>query len=385
MTKQPGDSLASKIVYVGALIILLLIMGACVFVIYGYVNPQGPVLPSSTPRPSPAATYTPPPTSWPSPTPTPVASITPTPDSGFYQQDTKVTTGEFEYYYPGIWDHYIVYDMNDGMKNYSMLYDTSGQQTRQIDSGTVFSYGAISNGQVMLFYPQNGNKIYLYNIKTGDKFLSCTDDNNRRNSITMSDTKLAYYQDIGHYDTSGNWAPIYAIYVFNMLDGSTADVIDNIPRPIDIKMSGNKLVYTVVNGQESDIFLLDLSVQKPTTKKVSVGTGNNNVARIYGNTIVYHSNVDGKDHIYIYDINTGNRFIPAPDGEQWNADIYGNTVVYDDDRNGNWDIYAYDLNTHNERRLTNEPHDQRAPVVYGNRIVYTDNRNGYQALYTMTI
>jgi len=271
------------------------------------------------------------------------------------------------------------------MKNYSMLYDTNTRETRQIDSGTVFSYGAISNGKVMLFYPLSGNKIYLYDIKTGEKYLSCTDDNNRRNSITMSDTKLAYYQDIGHYDSTDNWVPVYAIYVLNMIDGSTADVIDHIPRPIDIRMSGDKLVYTVVNGQDSDIYMLDLSMHKPTPQKISTGTGNNNLARIYGNTIVYHSDVDGKNHIYIYDINTGKTALLTTEGEQWNADIYGSTVVYDDNRNGNWDIYAYDLNTHTERQITNEPHDQRAPVTYGNRIAYMDDRNGYQAIYTMTI
>jgi beta propeller repeat protein len=384
MTQQPGDSLVSKIVFIGALLILLLIMGACVFVIYGYVSPHGPVLPSSTPLPSPVATYTPMPTERPIWTPTPNATITPTPDTGYYQEDTKVTTGEFDFYYPGVWDHYIVYDMFDGMKNYSMLYDTYTRDTSQIADGTVFSYGTMSNGKVLLYYPK-GSKIYLYDIKDKRPDLTCTNDDNARGSFTMFDTKLAYYQDVGHFNTDGEWVPVYSIRVFNAVDGYAASVIDNSPLPLDIKIYGDRLVYTVVSGQGSDVYLLDLATLKPAPQKISAGPGANNYGRIYGNVVVFISDTSGKNRAYIYDINTGKTTNPTAEGEQRHIAIYGNTIVYDDNREGNWNIYAYDLNTHVERRVTNEPHDQMDPVINGNRIAYMDNRNGYWAIYTMTI
>jgi beta propeller repeat protein len=382
MKQQPGDSLVSKIIFIGALLILLLIMGACVFVIYGYMSPHGPVLPSATPLPSPVATYAPTPTAR--PTPVPDATITPTPDTGNYQEDTKVTLGEFDFYYPGIWDHYIIYDMFDGMKNYSILYDTNSAERTTIADGTVFSYGTISNGKVLLYYPI-GSKIYLYDIKDRRSDLTCTNDDNARGSFTMFDTNLAYYQDVGHYNTDGKWVPVYSIRVFNMIDGTAASVIDNSPLPRDLQIYGNRLVYTLYGGAGSDVYLLDLGVLTPKPQKISTGACNNNYARIYDHTIIYHSDADGKNHIYAYDINTGKTTPLTTEGEQWHADIYGNTVVYDDNRDGNWNIYAYDLNTHAERRITNEPHDQRDPRIYGNRIVYMDDRNGYSAIYTMTI
>ncbi len=375
MTKKPADSLVSKVVFTGVLLMLLLIMGACIFVIYSYMNPPGPAV-EPTPLPTPAATSTPVPTAKP--------SATIPPDSGYYQQDTKVTSGESEYTYPGVWEHYIAYDKCDGMNNYTMLYDINSRQTTEVANGTVFCYGTISNGKLLVYYPA-GSKIYLYDIKDKRFDLTCTNDNNPRGSFTMFDTKLAYYQDIGHPDTDGNWVPVYSIRVFSMIDGSAASVVDNSPLPRDIQIFGDRLVYTVYTDIGSDVYLLDLGVHSAQARKISKGTGNNNYARIYDHTIVYHSDVDGEDHIYVYDITSGQTSVLTTQGSQWHADIYGSTIVYDDKRNGNWDIYAYDLNTHVERRITNEPRDQWEPKIYGNRIVYMDNRNGYQAIYTMTI
>ncbi len=389
MTPHPGEeSLVSKILFIGILLVLLLILGACVFVIYSYMSPPG-----DPPTVTPAPTMVDSPTPSPTPTPTPQASVppksTPEPDTGYYQQDTKLADADsnFEFYYPGIWDRYVVYDMFDGMKNYTILYDTTTRQKRTIDSGTVFSYGTISNGKVMLYYPRNGNKIYLYDIKSGSNDLTSNDDNSARGSITMFDTKMAYYQDVGHHDTDGKWVPVYSIYVFDISMGDRSAVIDNIDKPLDIRIFGDKLVYTVVNGHGSDVYLLNLGAATSDRKpnKISTGTGNNNHARIYDHNIVYHSDSAGKDHVYVYDINTGKTLPISPNSEQWNADIYGSAVVYDDNRNGNWDIYAYDLNTHTERRITNEPHNQRAPVINGNRIAYMDDRDMYQTIYTMTI
>ncbi len=379
MTQKQGDSLVSKLTFTAIIVILLLVMGACVYVIYGYVNPHFPA-PKPTPLPTPV------PTPPPYLTVTPRPSATVDPNAGNYQQDTRVTTGDFDYTSPGIWDRYIVYDEFDGMKNYTMLYDTATRMTTQVADGMVFSYGTISNGKLLLYYPA-GSKVYLYDIKDKRSDLTCTNDNNARGSFTMFDTRLAYYQDVGHYNTEGQWVPVYSIRVFSMIDGQAASVLDNAPLPRDLQIYGDKLVYTIYTDSGSDVYLLDLTQINPKPRKISKGVGNNNYARIYDHTIVYHSDIDGKDHIYIYDISSGQTTLLTSEGSQWHADIYGNTVVYDDNRDGDWNIYAYDLDTHAERRITSEPHDQRDPKIYGNRIVYMDNRNGndFPAIYTMTI
>lgn len=389
MTPEPGkENIVSKVVFVGVVIILLLILGGCAFFIYQYIEPPGVPAPSPSPSPSPTPTPLLTPTPRPTYTPTPRPSVTPTPtpNSQYYQQDTLVTNGASQYYYPGIWDHYIIYDMDDGTKNYSMLYDIDSGQSTQIDSGTVFSYGAISNGKVMLYYP-NHYQIVLYNIATKEHDVTSTDESNARGSITMFGSRLAYYQDMGSYGSDNKWAPDYCIYVFDMDVGNTYSIVQNLPMPLDIRIYNDELVYTVVNGTGSDIYFLkiDLGATKLIPKKITDTPGNNNHARIYGNTIVYHSDGSGEDHVYIYNINTGQTYMPAPNSEQRSADIYGNTVVYDDNRNGNWDIYAYDISTNTERQITNEPHDQLSPVVYDDHIAYMDNRNGNWDVYTLTL
>jgi beta propeller repeat protein len=399
MTPEPEEhSLVSKIIIVGVILILILVIGSCAYIIYGYMQPAN--MPAVLVTPSPTVTPTPTPFPTPSPTPYSNATATPTPseqpganatvdpdDSGIYEQDTQVTSGNFTFYDPGVWNNYIVYDMFDGMKNYSMLYDADTGKTQQLDSGTVFSYGAIGDGKVVLYYPLNGNKIYLYNIQTGETDLTSMNDDSTRNSITMSDTKLAYYEDIGHSNPDGSWDPDYSIYVFDLVMGQTASVIDNIPKPLDMCMYDNELVYTVVDGTGSDVYYLDLSDQHPSPEKISTNSGDNNHARIYGNWIVYYSDYSGSNHIYLYNIQSGQTTEPAPNSEQQSADIYGTTVVYDDNRYGNWDIFSYDVNTHAETQLTNEPHDQEYPVIYGNRIAYMDDRAGPNdwQIYTMTI
>src|SRR5271157_70302 len=386
MTPEPGkDHIVSKIIIIGVALILLLIMGACVFVIYNYLQPQDSAPSStSTPSPLPTITPTPMPTYTPTPTTRPNATSTSIPDSGYIQDDAKVTTGDFQFTYPGIWNNYIVYDMYDGQKNYTILYDANSKTRTQIDTGWVFSDGTISDGKVMLYKP-SGNTITLYDIATRQFAVTSTNENKNRGSFAMSGSKLAYYQDNGNYDANHVWNPDYSIFVFSTVDGTNSNVMSNLPRPLDISIDGDKLVYTVVNGQGSDVYLLDLSQRSIVPKKISTRQGNNNHARISGRYIVYYSDVDGGDHIYVYDITTGQTFEPAPDSLQSSADIYGNTVVYDDNRNGNWDIYAYDMSTKAERRITNESHDQRNPVIYGNRIAYMDNRNGIWDIYTMTI
>jgi beta propeller repeat protein len=388
MTPQPGKkSLVSEVIFIFVLLVLLVILGACAVFIYNYMAVHTP---TPTPTPKPTATATATPTPRPTLTPTPVTAATPTAkptdiDPAFYQKDTKVTMGEFDYYYPGIWSHYIVYDMFDGTKNYTFLYDINTGDRNQIADGIVFSYGTISNNKILMFYPTNGNRIYLYDITTHDKALTCTDDSSTRGSITMFDNKLAYYQDVGHTDSQGKWVAEYHIYVFDLIEGIAADVIGPIAKPLDIRIYGNRLVYTVTSSTGSDIYLLDLSAKTPTPRKISTGSGNNNHARIYDNHIVYHSDADSGDHVYIYDINTGNTICPAPGSSQWNGDIYGDTVVYDDNRNGNWDIYTYDIGAQTERRLTNEPDNQRAPVVYGKYVAYMDDRLGYNAIYYISL
>lgn len=381
------QSLLSKITLIVTILILLLIMGGCLYFIYGYISPASGQY--NPPTPIPTATPTPTPTPKPTATatPLPTTSVAPThvQDPGSIQQDTRVTNGFFSYSYPGIWGNYIIYDMSDGQTNASVLYDTTTRQEKQIATGTVFSYGDISNGKVMLYNPLN-HKIILYDIAASRSDLTSMQDDLPRGSITMYDTKLAYYQDNGHMDPiEKQWVPNYCIYVFSMIDGSTSSALTNLPQPYDIRIYGDRLVWMTRNGQYSDIWYVDLSTVKYTPKKISTQEANNNHPRIYDNTIVYHSDMGGEDHVYMYTISTGQTRKIAQAGQQWSADIYKNYIVYDDNRDGNWNIYLYDMNSNTETRLTNEMHDQKSPVINGNRIAYYDNRDGGWNIYTMTI
>ncbi|MCK4949807.1 MAG: hypothetical protein KAS60_06955 [Thermoplasmata archaeon] len=152
---------------------------------------------------------------------------------------------------------------------------------------------------------------------------------------------------------------------------------------------GNLMVWCGYRYGEADIFMFDLGedgipytdddggetriTTDPTTKQLSPA--------IWENRIVYDSNENGNEDVFLYDITTGiTTQITTDSADQWNPKIYGDYIVWVDTRNGNRDVYAYDLGTGTEMQITTDPDDQAHPNVYGDIIAWTDFRNGAVSL-----
>jgi beta propeller repeat protein len=376
--EPPGESLLSKIMVVGALALLLVIIGACGYVIYGFVNPPpDPDAIAITATITPSPTLSPTPTPAPALTPQPTLQINPTPEATpipAYQDDFRITRG-IKVVTPGIWDTFVVYDEIVGTDNYSVhIFNTVSYIDDVIATGNVRSYGCIGSGKVGLLYGDS-NKIMLYDLESHKQTLATPDNNIPRAYPNIFANKLIYTGNDGAYNPATGWIDIFSLYEFEFVDGNRNLWTNPKLEPNEHRGYGSYVVWWQINGNGRDIILFKYDARPCTSKVISpAGTGSDH-PRIYGDTIVYHSIVGGTDHIYFYDIPGGFTKKVTDIGEQYYADVYENRIVYDDNRENNWNIYVYDRSTDQERQLTSEPHDQMMPQFYGSNIIYMDNRN----------
>jgi len=383
-SEPPEESLFSRILVVGALVALLVILGICVYVIYGYVSAGSGDSGVVTPTPVPTATPAPSRMATPVPTPTSTAtptdpfgqfpSVTPTP-TPVYQNDVQVTQGlKVVARGVGIWEQYIVYDewMELGPNAYKVhLYNINTRKDDVIAQGNVRSYGCIGSGKVGLLYGDS-NKIMLYDIAGGQQQQVSPVNNIPRAYPSIYGNQLVFTGNEGNRNPQTGMLDIFGLYDYEFATGNINLLVHNIPEPNEPRGDGQYIVWWDVTGG-GNIVLLDTKSIK--SKNVSPEGAVSNHPRISGNTVVYHSVVGGIDHIFSYDITTGQTRQITSLGMQYSADVSGSRIVYDNDVDGKCDIWMFDRSTMQERQLTDEPHDQMYPQIYGNNVVYLDNRN----------
>lgn len=393
MIEPSDESLFSKILVIAVVITLVVILGACAYVVYGYiVPPQDPgLLPAVTPTGTISITPTSLPTKRPTPTPTPfpqpTLQINPTPvptdAPTVYDYDIRITDGLKIASPPGLWEHYIVYDEIVGTDNFNVhLYDISAMSDLIISTGNIRSFGAIGSGKVAL---QNldSNRIYLYDLTDKSQRMATPDNNIPRKYPEIFDNVLIYTgNDGGSNHVQGNY-DVFSVYSYMMMDGTYNLWSANVPEPNELMGSGNMIVWWDVVNDVKRIVLYD--IKKISGKQISPDGVSCDHPRISGNIVVYHGASGGEHHIYTYDITTGSRKQITSVGRQYTADISDNRIVYDDNREGNWNIYLYDRSTQSETQLTTESHDQMSPQIAGNFVIFMNNKNGGWDIYLKTL
>ena len=385
----PKGSLSSHIAFIAMIGVLLAVLGGCVYVIYGQVFPAPPadantatLLPKDSPTPEPTLTPTATPTPTPTPTaaPTPTLQIDPTPTPTptpvpTYQSDIQVTKSLKIAMWPGIWDHFIVYDEivgTNGSDYRVHLYNTQNMLDQVIASGNVRSYGCIGEGKIGLVYGDD-NRIVIYDIATYHNTTATPGKSYPRRYPCIFGSQLVYSEDEGSANPQLGWVSVYCLSEYDLDQGIYNLWAINISEPMEIQAYGNKVVWWSGSDVNECVTLFDTKTCKGTV--ISPIGAKSDHPRIYNNTVVYTSIVSGLRHIYSYNINTGETDQVTGSGKQYYADIYGDRIVYDDLRDGDFNIYMYDRATGSEARLTNEPHDQMSPQIYGNTVIYMDNRN----------
>lgn len=384
--KPPEETLFSKLIVIGALVLLVAILGACVFVIYGYAFPApDPDSIAATPVPTATLTPTPTPTPVPSVTPTPqptvqidpLPTVTPTPAPA-YQSDVQVTSGR-KIMTPGIWERYIVYDEVVGKNSYKVhLYDIPLKEDTVIATGNVRSYGCIGSGKVGLI-DEDTTLVYLYDIAGKTKIQASPDNKMPRMYPSINSNQLIFTGNDGSSNPVTGWIDIFTLYQYDFASGNINMLMHDMPEPNEPRSDGNYVVWWDISGGSRNIVLYDIRTCK--SRNINAAGAGSDHPRISGNTVVYHSVVGGADHIYSYDITSGETRSISTEGMQYYADVAGSKIVYDDNRNldgttgRGWDIYMFDRSTMVETRLTTEPNDQMMPQISGNYVIYMDNRN----------
>jgi beta propeller repeat protein len=93
---------------------------------------------------------------------------------------------------------------------------------------------------------------------------------------------------------------------------------------------------------------------------------------IYGDWIVWEGVKDKGYDIFALNMRTmEERRLSDDPGDDRRPSIYGSRVVWQD---GNFDIHLYDLDTGEHRNLTSDPVGQVAPWIYGNKIVWVSSK-----------
>lgn len=388
-------TIASKVIFVASIAILLLIISACVYVIYGYMSPPSAEVPSATAGPSPVPTlsgivvYTPTPVPTPTATPTPTPTATPTPKpeatpEPAYQKDFQITRSQSSFTNPGLWDNYVVYETNGVDSTSIYIYNLLNDRESKIAEGDVHCYGCIGEGKVA-FIDSKDSSMHIYDIATGSTKNLLLELNKPRTAPVISDGRVLYCQDDGVYNSFyEKWMPKFSIYSSTFGGDMTSLIAPDISEAVDIQAYGDYVVWTTIGSQYSEIYMLNVKDGKTT--RISPENSRNDHPRINSGYIVYHhSDAKTGNCVNLYNIETGSTTRVTHAGKQYNADIYGGKIVYDSHLGENWDIYMYDINTGKDVKLTSEPHDQLKPMIFRNRVAYLDNRNGVWDVFILNL
>lgn len=157
---------------------------------------------------------------------------------------------------------------------------------------------------------------------------------------------------------------------------------------------GGAIVYSSNADGDDDIYLLDTQARdgQPIQLTDAPGPDYDPVRSPDGTAIIFTSEREGNPDLYVMDIDGGNvtRLTETPFAAErspaWSPD--GTEVAYESDQDGNDEIYTMPVLTRQPVRVTNHPAAQRSPVWVSNpaapqqrRLVYVGEQHGNPELY----
>jgi Tol biopolymer transport system component len=107
----------------------------------------------------------------------------------------------------------------------------------------------------------------------------------------------------------------------------------------------------------------------------------------FGSRIVFCSDMDGNDDLYLLSRGRLTRLTDDPASDQWPVpDPKGERIVFTSNRAGSFDIYLMNLASRETRRLTSDPRDELSPSWSADgRFVYYDLASGRSGVRTMKL
>jgi Tol biopolymer transport system component len=107
----------------------------------------------------------------------------------------------------------------------------------------------------------------------------------------------------------------------------------------------------------------------------------------YDSRVVFSSNFEGNEEIYLLSRNQLTRLTEDPATDEWPVpDSKGESIVFTSNRSGNFDIYVLSLKTREVKRLTQDSRDEVSPSWSADdKSVYYDLKTGGNSYQTMKL
>lgn len=223
-------------------------------------------------------------------------------------------------------------------------------------TGTVSAMGIYKD---KIVFENKTDSVSMYDMSTG-----------KITKLDSSDTYVIYGSVI--YGDYAAWIGLDSIYLCNLSTLKVLKVATDVEEmgPAGPALYGTKLTWIGNEKGKDHLYIYNIDTKK--TKKVKT-PHEPNAPSIWGDTIVWHDSSDSGISIHSYNTNTGKIAKIASSGTY--PVINGNIVTWVGGTNG-VTIYYKNLKNGQESKDPNSDVMSGPPAIYGNNIVWIDWRNG---------
>ena len=248
------------------------------------------------------------------------------------------------------------------------MYNLAAGGEQVVANTPAYQNVPVTNGMMVVWQDdRNGNQdVYMRDMFLGIEQPLVTGPGNQGMAEISGNTVV--YVD----DQSGN----YDIYSIDLATRTTQPVCTNSASQWQPRISGSRVVWEDNRNGNWDIYMKDLATGG-VEQRVSTSPGDNRVADISGDIVVWQSVIGGVADIRLKNIVTGVEQAVTSDAAYQNSPrISGDLIVWEDYRNGNWDIYKKDLTSGVESPLASGPSTQARPAIDREKVVYEGTAGG---------
>ncbi|MEK6963583.1 MAG: MopE-related protein [Nanoarchaeota archaeon] len=273
---------------------------------------------------------------------------------------------------------WVTYDSTNANNGTVVLYNLTSGSKINITQAHPHYNARIHGGQIAYIENQNNLwNVYIYDIRTGTT------------GMVTNDTTLKQY--LALHNRLVAWERPFSTHYRDLSSGPICLSGDCDDRNNTVNPAGTE--DPTCNGMDEDCDgLVDEGCEPCLTapdsdadnykkdsyrEEVASNTSYSETnSDTYQNLIVYSSNKNGNNDLYVYDTNTRKETQITDNFDiELNPRIYKDSVVYQASRSGNYDIYLYNITSKTERQITLNPSGQWRPAVYENYIAWIDGRN----------
>lgn len=321
-----------------------------------------------------------------SPSPSP-SSTSPTPGGGLVLfplclgVEVAISTNMANDLHPDIFGDKIVWQRHQS----TILYDLDTgdesiplaglQNTWNTASPRIFEdYLAFNHGPG----PPAPSQLGLYNLSTGNH-VSVDIPNWVHTPDLYSGTRTRVVLEADHTNSSTGNTDNNEVYLYDLED----DLLTRITNDANVqelaRIYGDRVVWTDYRHGHGEPYMYDISTGETTRLQ----NDDYNDVTLYPAISEDWVAWGRRNEVMLYDLAEQTLTPITGSAADWpvDFDIYDDKIVWGDRRSGDNDVYLYDITKRLQLRVTDKPKSQRNPSIYENKIVWQDKRNGNWDIY----